>query len=62
MMLLIDLLGLDIDIVLSQLQKIEKQNIHLDLTKLWLYLLNKARKFTENNDNIAFCYVDINYY
>ena len=39
---------------------LKNQSIHLDLTKSRLSLLNEARKLIENNEDIAFCYADIN--
>ena len=41
-------------------KKLKNQSIHLDLTKSRLSLLNEARKLIENNEDIAFCYADIN--
>ena len=41
-------------------KKLKNQSIRLDLTKSRLSLLNNARKLIENNDDIAFCYADIN--
>ena len=41
-------------------KNLENKSIHLDLTKSRLSLLNEARKLTENNENVAFCYADIN--
>ena len=41
-------------------KKLKNKSIHLDLTKSRLSLLNEARKFTENNEDVAFCYADIN--
>ena len=41
-------------------KKLKNQSIHLDLTKPRLSLLNEARKLIENNEDIAFCYADIN--
>ena len=41
-------------------KKLKNQSIHLDLTKSRLLLLNEARKLIENNEDIAFCYTDIN--
>ena len=41
-------------------KKLKNQSIHLHLTKSRLSLLNKARKLIENNEDIAFCYADIN--
>ena len=41
-------------------KKLKNQSIHLDFTKSRLSLLNEARKLIENNENIAFCYADIN--
>ena len=41
-------------------KKLTNQSIHLDLTKSRLLLLNEARKLIENNEDIAFCYADIN--
>ena len=38
----------------------ENRSIHLDLTKPRLSLLNEARNIIENNEVIAFCYVDVN--
>ena len=41
-------------------KKLKNKSIHLDLTKSRLSLLNEARKLIENNEDIAFCYADIN--
>ena len=41
-------------------KKLKNKSIHLDLTKSRLSLLNEARKLIENNEDIAFCYTDIN--
>ena len=41
-------------------KKLKTQSIHFDLTKSRLSLLNEARKLLENNEDIAFCYSDIN--
>lgn len=38
----------------------KNRSIHLDLTKSPLLLLNEARKLTEDNEGIVFCYADIN--
>ena len=40
--------------------KLKNRSIHLDLTKSPLLLLNEARKLTEDNEGIVFCYADIN--
>ena len=40
--------------------KLRNQSIHLDLTKSPVSLLNEARKLTEDNEGIVFCYADIN--
>ena len=47
-------------IVCFNRKKLKNRSIHLDLTKSRLSLLNEARKLIENNDDIAFCYADIN--
>ena len=41
-------------------KKLKNQSIHFDLTKARLSLLNEARKVIENNEDVAFCYADIN--
>ena len=41
-------------------KKFKNQSIHPDLTTSRLSLSNEARKLIENNEDIAFCYVDIN--
>ena len=40
-------------------KKLKNQSIHLDLTKFQMLLLNKARKLIKNNEDISFCYADI---
>ena len=41
-------------------KKLKNQSTHLDLTESRLSLLNEAKKLIENNEDIAFCYADIN--
>ena len=41
-------------------KKLKNRSIHLDLTNFRLSLLNEARKLIENNEDIAFCYADVN--
>ena len=38
----------------------KRQSIHLDLTKSRLSLLDEPVKLIRNNEDIAFCYADIN--
>ena len=41
-------------------KKLKYQSMQPDLTKSWLSLLNETRKLIGNNEDIAFCYADIN--
>ena len=41
-------------------KKLKTQSMHLNYTKSRLPLLNEARNLIENNEDLAFCYADIN--